>query len=226
MAPLKRENISDKLADIIGRKIIRNELKSGEIIYETQIAKEWGISRSPVRDALHILMQIRLVERTSRGNYQVTVLTIPLIQHLYEITNILYQYAFSNAAVKATSKDLLVMQQHLARLEKSIAENNFELYLSSVSRFAEKVLKIADNPIVEQIALELMPTAERVQWASITYLPDQLRTSVTHLKEGYKMITAGKAENAAKAFENFAHSHKALVMKIIAKKQKLDCVEF
>ena len=116
---LKRENLSDKLADIIGRKIIRNELKSGEIIYETQIAKEWGVSRSPVRDALHILMQIRLVERTSRGNYQVTVLTIPLIQHLYEITNILYQYAFSNAAVKATSKDLLVMQQHLARLEKS-----------------------------------------------------------------------------------------------------------
>jgi len=28
---LKLENLSDKLADIIGRKIIRNELKSGEI---------------------------------------------------------------------------------------------------------------------------------------------------------------------------------------------------
>jgi GntR family transcriptional regulator of gluconate operon len=61
---LKRENISDKLADAIGKKIIHNELKSGEIITEAQISKEWNISRSPVRDALHILKNKWLLEKS------------------------------------------------------------------------------------------------------------------------------------------------------------------
>ena len=109
---LKRENLSDKLADIIGKKIIRNELKSGEIIYETQIAKEWGVSRSPVRDALRMLEQNRLVERTTKGSYRVAEMSPEFIQNFFETVNILFQYAFAKN-FKAADRTSIEGQRHI-----------------------------------------------------------------------------------------------------------------
>ena len=94
MELLKREHISDQLVEIIGNQIIRNELKPGVSIYETGLSKAYGISRSPVRDALHTLRQVRLVERNERGNYQVTVLTPAVIENLYDTVNILFSMRF------------------------------------------------------------------------------------------------------------------------------------
>ena len=82
---LKRENLSDKLADIIATKIIHNELQQGEMIYETQISKEWGVSRSPVRDALHMLEQKRLVERAPKGSYRENITTRFHCHHCWTI---------------------------------------------------------------------------------------------------------------------------------------------
>ena len=76
------------------------------LIYETQISKELGVSRSPVRDAMRMLEQIWLVDRTLKGSYQVTELSIHRIQHLGETANVIYQFVFSKAAEKITPMDL------------------------------------------------------------------------------------------------------------------------
>jgi DNA-binding GntR family transcriptional regulator len=207
MAPLKRENISEQLTSIIAGQIIRDELKSGEVISETGISKAFEVSRSPVRDALHRLEQIRLVERTPRGNYQVSVLTTDLIENLYDTANILFQYAFSKAAKKATPEDIRVMKKQLDKLEESITSKNLILYLSSVTRLATIILKTAGNPIVERLALELMPMAERVQWSSINSVPDQLQTVVNHLGRGVAHISSRNSKAAARAFRDFSTAH-------------------
>lgn len=212
MEQLARNNLSDQIFDIIGRQIIRNQLKPGEMIYETQISKEWGVSRSPVRDALRMLEQIRLVERTPKGGYQVTELPEELIYHLYDTAIILYQYAFAKAAGRATDKDLEELNISLTQLEKSIDGKDFDLYLSNVTKMAYKILEVAGNPIVERIARELMPTAERVQWASITYVPDQMKTVVSFLRKGYESMVDQNPEAAAKAFKDFATTHVEIVL--------------
>ena len=212
MEQLARNNLSDQIFDIIGRKIIRNQLRPGEMIYETQISKEWGVSRSPVRDALRMLEQIRLVERTPKGGYQVTELPEELIYHLYDTAIVLYQYAFAKAAENATAEDVQSLKDGLAQLEKSIAGKDFDLYLVNVTRMAYKILKMAGNPIVERIARELMPTAERVQWASITYVHDQMKTVVSHLRKGFEGIVKRDPDAAAKSFRDFATTHVEIVL--------------
>jgi DNA-binding GntR family transcriptional regulator len=212
MEPLARNNLSDQIFQRISNQIVRNDLKPGEMIYETQISKDLGVSRSPVRDALHMLEQIRLVDKTPKGTYQVTVLTPELIQSLYDTAIILYQYAFAKAAEKAIPKDLDEMKEALAEIEKSIAGKEFDMYLANVTRMAKVILKTAGNPIVEKIALELMPSAERVQWASITTMPDQMNAIVDHLRRGYECIAAADAQGAAKAFIDFATNHINIVL--------------
>jgi DNA-binding GntR family transcriptional regulator len=219
MELLKREHISDQLVEIIGNQIIRNELKPGVSIYETRLSKAYGISRSPVRDALHTLRQVRLVERNERGNYQVTVLTPAVIENLYDTANIIFQYAFSKAAERAKPEDLQDMGKHLEALERSIQGKDIDLYLSNATELAKKILIVAGNPIVEKIALELMPNAERLQWASISHFPDQLQKVVNLLIKTYAMVASRKPIAAARAFKNFAGTLKTLVLKTIGDRQ-------
>ena len=58
-----------------------------------------------------------------------------------------------------------------------------------------------------RVAKELMPTAERVQWASITSLPDQLTKVVQHIRRAYESFIARNPEEAAIAFKDFATAH-------------------
>jgi DNA-binding GntR family transcriptional regulator len=212
MDQLSKNNLSDQIFHLIGKKIVHNELTPGETIYETQISKELGVSRSPVRDALRMLEQIWLVERTPKGSYQVTELSIEKIQHLYETANVIYQFVFSKAAENVTGDDIAELEKFMAKVEASIVGNDFELYITNVTIMAHKILKIAGNPMIERIATELMPTAERVQWASITSMPDQLKTVVTHLRRGYDCIIERKPEAAAAAFKDFCTAHVQVVM--------------
>jgi DNA-binding GntR family transcriptional regulator len=207
MASLVKENISDQLTSILANQIIRDELKSGETLYESAISREFEVSRSPVRDALHRLEQIRLVERTPKGKYQVTILTVHMIENLYDTANILFQYAFSKAAEKATAEEIHLMKNELLKMEDSITAKDFNLYLSSVTRLAKLVLRVADNQIVESVALDLMPNAERVQWASINSVPEQLQTVVNHLNRGINHIESHDSEGAAQAFKDFSTAH-------------------
>ncbi|RJP86895.1 MAG: GntR family transcriptional regulator [Desulfobacteraceae bacterium] len=212
MDQLSKNNLSDQIVDLISKKIIRQELKPGEAIVETQISKELGVSRSPVRDALHILEQIWLVERTPKGGYQVSMLTMENIQYLFETAVVLYQFAFSKAAEKVDPTDYPALESLMLRMEASIEGNDFELYITSVTQMAHKILEIAGNPMIERIARELMPTAERIQWASITMLPDQLKKVVSHVRRGVESIYKKQPDEAASAFGDFAAAHIEVVI--------------
>jgi DNA-binding GntR family transcriptional regulator len=212
MDQLSKNNLSDQVFHLIGNKIVHNELKPGELIFETKISKELGVSRSPVRDAMRMLEQIWLVDRTPKGSYQVTELSIDRIQHLGETANVIYQFVFSKAAEKITSTDFAELEKMMNKVEASVDGNDFELYITNVTQMAHKVLKIAGNPMIERIATELMPTAERVQWASITSLPDQLKTVVSHLRKGYECIIQQQPEEAAHAFADFCTAHIKVVI--------------
>ena len=209
---LSKNNLSDQVFHLIGNKIVHNELKPGELIFETKISKELGISRSPVRDALRMLEQIWLVDRTPKGSYQVTELSIEKIQHLYETAIVIYQFVFAKAAENVTPDDITELEKLMTRVEASIDGNDFELYITNVTKMGHLVLKIAGNPMIERIAAELMPTAERVQWASITSLPDQLKKVVTHLRQGYENIINQNPEEAAQAFNDFCSAHIEVVI--------------
>ena len=213
MGTLKRENLSDKLTDIISRQIIHNELKSGETINETQISKDWGISRSPVRDALHMLEQQRLIERTVNGRYQVSEFSIDSIIHYYDAINILFQYTFSKAAENATKEDLRSLSRATDKIEKSAREKDFDVYLEGVVEFAQVILRTSGNPVVEKIVLELMPTAERLQWLSITHSPDRLDEIAGHVKQSFTNILKKNPREAANDFSRFALIHKENAIK-------------
>jgi DNA-binding GntR family transcriptional regulator len=217
---LKRENLSDKLTQIIGRKIILNELKSGEIIVETQISREFGTSRSPVKDALHRLEKKNLVEKDERGRYQVPKMSPEYIENVYDTINTLYQYTFTRATKRVTKDNLKHLSFVVEKIENSITDKNFDIYIEGVSNFGEKILQISQNPIIEQIALDLMPTAERIQYIAIKIAPSHLKKTGITLKKIYKYLLEKNPKKAAAAFKDFTDVSKIILINKFADDKK------
>ena len=209
---LKRENISDKLADAIGKKIIHNELKSGEIITETQISKEWEISRSPVRDALHILKTQRLLEKSSRGQYMVPLLNADYVENFYDAFAMFYEYSFSRATKYVTDEDSAYLLAVVEKIKKSIGYGDFDIYVEGIIKFARKVLQIARNPIIERSASELMPTAQRIQFAAYEIESLYIEKTFEFVWEANGCISRKDHHNAVKNFSHFSNISREILI--------------
>jgi DNA-binding GntR family transcriptional regulator len=99
--------------------IVNGKYPAGESLVETALAAQFGISRTPVREALRRLEQDGLVERGSRG-MQVSRRSPEQILEIYEVRIILETAAARSAAEKRTALDLARLEQiHEAMLAAS-----------------------------------------------------------------------------------------------------------
>ena len=98
---------------------MHHDLLPGAPIIETQIAKEWGVSRSPVRDALRILEQNHLVERLPKEAITSLKFSPESIRNYYDTIEILFKYAFARAAQNADEQSLSDLEAALDKMEMS-----------------------------------------------------------------------------------------------------------
>lgn len=210
---LKQENISDKLADAIGKKIIFDELKSGEIITETQISKEWEISRSPVREAFNILKTQWLLESSSKGLHMVPVLDTVYVKNFHDTTNMFFQYTIERAAKYISDKDSAFLLSVVEKILKSIEYDDIDVYLDGVAAFANKALQIARNPIIEKNARDLMPTAARIQFAAYEIEPSYLKEAAIHIRKLYEYFSIKDSHKAIKSYKLYTNTSRKVLAK-------------
>ncbi len=209
---IERENLSNKLVTIIGKRIIRDELKSGELIVESQIARDWGVSRSPVRDALHMLEKQRLVHRVPKGGYKVLEITSDYIENFFDAANMLYQYSFPKAAAYITDDGTKYLLSIVDAIDISVAQKDYETYVDMVCSLAQAVLQIAKNPIIEKISYDVMPSAKRIQLTAIRLSPSHLQEACRYLRNCFMALQKGQALQATKAFNRFANTSKKVLL--------------
>jgi DNA-binding GntR family transcriptional regulator len=210
---IERENLSNKLVTIIGKRIIRDELKSGELIIESQISREWGVSRSPVRDALHMLEKQGLLHRVPKGGYKVLELTPDYIENFFDAANMLYQYSFPKAVNHMTDEGNKRLLSIVDSIEKSAAQKEYDTYVDMVCAYAQTILHIAKNPIIEKISHDVMPSAKRIQLAAIRLSPSHLQKACRYLRNSLISLQKGQVFSAAKAFNSFANTSKNVLIK-------------
>ncbi|MFJ3667141.1 GntR family transcriptional regulator [Streptomyces sp. NPDC090106] len=99
----------------VRQDLIDGTIDPGSLLLETALGSRYGVSRTPVREALNRLEQDGLVERVPRG-YRVPVITAEDILELYEARIALEATAASAAALRRTDLDLARITHHHERL--------------------------------------------------------------------------------------------------------------
>jgi DNA-binding GntR family transcriptional regulator len=115
--PAEREPIPtavDHAFERIWRQLVTGERRPGERLSDVELAAQLGVSRTPVRQALHRLAQDELVRFDPRRGFSVRVFSAQDVHEMYDVRAALEGLALRLAAPNLRSADL---QAHLAQLQ-------------------------------------------------------------------------------------------------------------
>jgi DNA-binding GntR family transcriptional regulator len=133
----------EEVADRLRQQIFERRLEPGSWIDEQRLAVEFGISRTPLREALKVLATEGLVTMKVRRGAYVTEMSRDDVKQVYHLLALLESDAAGEAATRATTADLAALQALHDRLEKQVRQR--DAFFSTNEQWHYKLLEIAGN---------------------------------------------------------------------------------
>src|SRR4029450_2250936 len=110
----------EELAELLRQRIFRRELEPGSWIDEVKLAQEYGISRTPLREALKVLAAEGLVTMKVRRGAYVTEVSDRDLAQVYHLLALLESDAAAVVAHQASDAELKELQALHAELEAAV----------------------------------------------------------------------------------------------------------
>lgn len=143
----------EEVAEQLRQRIFRRELEPGSWIDELKIAEEFGISRTPLREALKVLAAEGLVTMKVRRGAYVTEMSEKDLRDVYHLLSLLESDAAGVVAERATPEQQQTLRDLHTELES--AAGNREAFFSVNERFHMALLDMADNRWRSQMVADL-----------------------------------------------------------------------
>jgi GntR family transcriptional regulator, rspAB operon transcriptional repressor len=167
---------------------LRERLLSGELpphahLVEAKIAKEIGISRTPVREALHSLELEGLIESIPRVGYIVKPISEAEVEEICEIRVTIEGLAVRWAVEKAREKLIEELKKNIANAEKRLSEGEARAFVELDSQFHETISRLSGSRRLLELAQSLRRHMLRYRVHSI-YATENVSRAI----EGHKGI--------------------------------------
>ena len=143
----------EEVAELLRQRIFKRELEPGSWIDELKIAEDYGISRTPLREALKVLAAEGLVTMKVRRGAYVTEVNEKDMSDIYHLLGLLESDAAGVVAARATPEQLRELQAIHDELEGATAQR--EHFFEINERFHMRLLEIADNRWRNQMVADL-----------------------------------------------------------------------
>ncbi len=155
MAPvsLSPRALYQEVAELLRQRIFNRALPPGSWIDEMKLAEEYGISRTPLREALKVLAAEGLVTMKVRRGAYVTEMSDQDLSDVYHLLSLLESDAAGDVAARATDAQIRDLQVLHEELEAAAGEHDrfFELN----EQFHMRLLEIAGNRWRNQMVADL-----------------------------------------------------------------------
>ncbi len=152
---LSTRPLYEEVADQLRNRIFAHDLAPGAWIDEQSLAKEFGISRTPMREAIKVLAAEGLITMKLRRGAYVTEVNRGDLEQIFTVLSLLEGEAAKQAAIKAKESDLNALDDLHLRLEKAAADRNLDLFFEINVRFHERIIAIAANPWMTSVIDDL-----------------------------------------------------------------------
>jgi len=142
-----------EVAELLRQRIYKRELEPGSWIDELKIAEEFGISRTPLREALKVLAAEGLITIKVRRGAYVTEVSETDLRDVYHLLSLLESDAAGVVANKATDAQVAELQVLHKQLEAALG--NRDKFFALNERFHMRLLEIAGNRWRDQMVADL-----------------------------------------------------------------------
>jgi DNA-binding GntR family transcriptional regulator len=145
----------EDVAERLRAQIFAHELEPGSWLDEQSLAQQFGISRTPMREAIKVLASEGLVTtKMNRGAY-VTEVDRRDLEQIFTILSLLEGQAAKETALKATEDQLTQLDNLHHRLEKAAADRDLEQFFEVNVKFHELIQDIAGNKWMNGVIADL-----------------------------------------------------------------------
>lgn len=142
IAPLA---LYQEVAERLRQRIFSHELPPGSWVDEQALADDYGISRTPLREALKVLASEGLVTLKPRRGCYVTEISERDLDEIFNVMALLEGQCARLTAQKATDADLDRLREIHAKLEKAAHDEKIGAFFDANQAFHQALQELADN---------------------------------------------------------------------------------
>lgn len=187
---LQTQSLGEQVAEIIAREIVGREIKPRTRLAEEDIARRFGVSRTPARDAMRILAQEHLVKLLPRRGAEVIELGAQRVVDLYEIRSRLHGLA---VALVVTGEQPLDRFGELSQaMAESAAANDIDRFVHANMAFHQLAERLADNGFLTANLASLGRLTVHLRERGLR-TPGRLERSAAEHADVYEAMRAGDA---------------------------------
>lgn len=151
----ERRSLGQDVFEYLKNAIIDQTVEPGERLVESKIADMLGISRTPLREALHKLEREDWIEKIPSGGYMVVTLTKEDIEQTFGIRSVLEAYAASLAAEKHNEKDLVPLEKKMKEFQDCLESDDNPRLQKINTEFHDLLYALSGSPKLIKMIYQL-----------------------------------------------------------------------
>ena len=161
-------SLSDRILRIVEKAILNGSIKPGERLIETELAKNLGISKSPVREALKRLEGEGIVQLAPRKGYFVRDINRKNIEEFFEVMCILEPTSALLALNKKNETVCREIDEILVNMDRCLRKKDYEFYRMLNDQFHGLFYRLTENEWIIKISQMLRKQAYILRSLSLT----------------------------------------------------------
>ncbi|HZU06685.1 MAG TPA: GntR family transcriptional regulator [Chloroflexota bacterium] len=188
-------SLVDEVVRVLTDRIVRGDLPPGTRLVEERLAREFGISRQPIRESFRILQREGLVRIVPRRGVYVKAPSPHEVLDIYDCRSVLGGLAARLATQRMTPEVLSQLEALLAEMEAAVAARDVARYFQLNVRFHEVVDQASCNQTLRDLLRTLGTQVLRLRFMSLS-LPGRMERSFEIHRQ---VVAAFRARDAARA---------------------------
>ena len=200
-----RETLTEQVARHIENLIAFGQLRSGERIYESAMAKQMDVSHGSIREGLLLLEKRHLVQNVPRKGAFVTPLDDYFVRSLYEVLQLYLTHTGRKLVRQWQAADMDKLESLYQRMKGCHDNNDLLAFLELGIEYTQASLAYADNYFIISAIEDLWPSAKRCAFVAFQRGGNRvLEDNLAHVRESIGAIKERDEERLAAILAGYA----------------------
>jgi len=203
---IEKVPLKDKIASILMQRIIDGEIEVGDKLKEAHLAKEFGVSQAPVREAIISLVAKGILVHTPNVGTHVKAYTKEESIEIYEAREALELYA---ALQIDNGVDVVLMKEVYQQMLDAAKCRDIKRLVEHDQYFHELLLKACDNCTITHI------WREQYTKSAVHFVIEEFNASLEEIVHLHlPIIEAIEEKSAEKCMASIKHHYKTIIENI------------
>ena len=156
-----RPTIKDEIYAALRERIVFGEIRPGDRLIEADLAARFGVSKTPVREALLTLEAEGLVTLRPHRGAVVSPLSLAEYRDVQFVRDALEFGAIEEVVASMTAEDFAAAEAHLAEMEAAFDADDYRWYRRAQRQLHHCILSAPGRPTLPELAVQLHDRLDR-----------------------------------------------------------------